>query len=347
MVPQEAVSVIFTGIALARAPPTFAVTDREVLPPDTSGVLLLPAVNKGSVIAAPEYAKSVDAASEEFDTVALTVNVAAPAEDPIAEEMPTVATPLLSVRAVAEVSDARLELRLKLTSLFGMPTPIPSFTVALAKKPLEPIAVTIELDELTIVARIVAAVEPPPPVDEKSVVPATLEVDTTDDAVNVAAPADTPAVGAIPTVATPIASVNAVVEDKVATVELRLNVTNLLPIAAPDPSCSTAFAEYVPDVPIVVTVVGVLSLILTAMVGAVALEVEPEPVVPVPVEPVPELEVVPPDVVLPLSPPPPPQAVSTATSSTPVIVLSSDIFTALFIPKKFSSTNCGQPTPWE
>jgi hypothetical protein len=47
------------------------------------------------------------------------------------------------------------------------------------------------------------------------------------------------------------------------------------------------------------------------------------------------------------SPPPPPQAVSTAISSTPVIVLSSDIFTALFIPKNISSTNCGQPKPWE
>jgi hypothetical protein len=47
------------------------------------------------------------------------------------------------------------------------------------------------------------------------------------------------------------------------------------------------------------------------------------------------------------SPPPPPQAVSTAASSTPVIVLNNDIFTALFIPKKFSSTNCGQPKLWE
>jgi hypothetical protein len=34
----------------------------------------------------------------------------------------------------------------------------------------------------------------------------------------------------------------------------------------------------------------------------------------------------------PLSPPPPPQAVSTATSSTLVIDLINDIFTALFIP---------------
>ena len=327
MVPQDAVSVMFTGVALARAPPTFAVTDSEVLPPDTSAPL--PAVNVGSVMAAPEYAKSVEALSEELDTVVFTVKVAAPAEDPMADDMPTVATPPLSVSAVADVSDARLELRLKLTSLFAMPTPVPSLTVAFAKKPLDPMAVTTELDEFVMLARIVAAVEPPPPVEAKSVVPVTFEVDTTDDTANVAAPADTPAVGAIPTVAIPDASVSAVVEDKVATAELRLKVTNLLPIGAPAPSCSTAFAEYVPEVPMVVTVLGMLSAILTVMVGAAALEVVPEPVE---LELLPEPVVVPPDAVPPASPPPPPHAVNTIASTKPIVVLNIDIINALFMP---------------
>ena len=97
-----------------------------------------------------------------------------------------------------------------------------------------------------------------------------------------------------------------------------------------------------------------LSKTLTSAVGLAAVVV-PVPVPVVEVEDVLDvldvLDVEEVDAVLvgvePPSPPPPPQAVKTTASTKPIAVLNNDIFTALFIPKNISSTNCGQPIPWE
>ena len=114
--PQDAVNVILTGVAPAATPPISAVSDKGVLPPEARFVL--PADMLVRLMTAPENAKSVLLFNETPDTVALTVKVAAPAAEPVAEEMPTVAVPVESVKAVGEVSVANAELILKLTSLF-------------------------------------------------------------------------------------------------------------------------------------------------------------------------------------------------------------------------------------
>ena len=165
-------------------------------------------------------------------------------------------------------------------------------------------------------------------VDEKSVVPDAVALDTVAVADKVNAPDDAPAVGAIPTVAIPELSVKAVVELNVAIVELRLKVTSLPIMAAPAASFKVAFVENVPVAPIAVTVVPAKSCKVTTIEGAVEVAVEPE------VDPEVELELEP-EVELkegvPASPPPPPHAVSTTEINNPLKVFSNDIFTALFI----------------
>lgn len=130
-VPHDAEIVTLTGIEPAGDAPMLAVTDNEVFPPELKFVLA--AENGVSVMIAPEYEKSLDALRAAFETVALTDKVAAPEEDPTDEVTPTFATPFESVRDVSELSVARLEFKLKFTSLFAIPTPVPSLTVARAK----------------------------------------------------------------------------------------------------------------------------------------------------------------------------------------------------------------------
>jgi hypothetical protein len=130
MLPHEAVNVMFTGVAPAATPPISAVKDNGVFPPEVR--LLLPVMLE-SVMAAAENAKSVASLTDAPDAVALTVKVAAPAAEPVTEVIPTVAIPVVgSLRAVAEVSVASAELRLKLTSLLPTGAPVPSFKTALA-----------------------------------------------------------------------------------------------------------------------------------------------------------------------------------------------------------------------
>jgi hypothetical protein len=195
------------------------------------------------VIAAAEKAKSVASDTDAPEAVALTVKVAAPAAEPVTEEMPTVAMPVAgSVRAVADVSVASAELRLKLINLLPTGAPVPSFNTTLALYPLEPILVTVA-PVASIKLAVMVTADGATLVDEKSVVPVALAFETAATALKVAAPPVDPAVGAIPTVATPELSVNAVLALKVATAELKLNVTSLLAMAAPDPSSKVALAE--------------------------------------------------------------------------------------------------------
>jgi hypothetical protein len=97
------------------------------------------------------------------------------------------------------------------------------------------------LESIKLAAMVTAEV--PAPVEEKSVLPVATALETVAVAVRLTAPLDELADGAMPTLATPELSVSAVLELKVAMVELRVKVTSLLAMAAPDPSNKVALAE--------------------------------------------------------------------------------------------------------
>jgi len=82
-----------------------------------------------------------------------------------------------------------------------------------------------------------------PPDEEKPAVPVTLTVPIVVTAVRRAAPAPSLDVGKTRTIATPFESVSAVFGDKVATFELKLNVTKFDTTGFPVESAITTFAE--------------------------------------------------------------------------------------------------------
>ena len=202
ILPQDAVKVMFTGVEPADTLPILAPTESDVLPPDVSA--RLPAAKFTKLIVAPEKAKSVELLKVAPETVALPVNVAAPAEEPVADEIPTVAVPSESVNAVAEVKVADDEFKTKLTSFPLMGAPVPSRNSTLALYPLAPILVTGRPFESTTLESIVAPEETTAPVEEKSIVPVTAALETLEVAVNFAAPEGAPAVGAMLIYAIPV-----------------------------------------------------------------------------------------------------------------------------------------------
>jgi hypothetical protein len=201
ILPQSAVKVMFTGVEPAETLPIFAPTDSDVFPPDVKE--RLPATKFTKLIVAPENEKSVELVNVAPETVALAVKVAAPAAEPVADEIPTVAVPSERVNAVGEVKVADDEFKLKLTSFPLMGVPVPSLNSTLALYPLAPMLVTVTPVESTKLARSVAPEDAAAPVDEKSIVPVTVALDTFAVAVNVDAPEEAPAVGAMLMVAIP------------------------------------------------------------------------------------------------------------------------------------------------
>jgi hypothetical protein len=196
ILPQDAVKVMFTGVDPADTLPILAPTESDVLPPEVNA--RFPAAKFTKLIVAPEKAKSVELLSVAPETVALPVNVAAPAEEPVADEIPTVAVPSETVNAVAEVNVADDVFKLKLTSLPTMGVPVPSRNSTLALYPLAPILVTGRpLESTTLESMVAPEEETTALVEEKSIVPVTVALETLEVAVNFAAPEGEPAVGAM------------------------------------------------------------------------------------------------------------------------------------------------------